>query len=471
MKNVLFVINNEAFGPQIKRWAILLKKHGEYEPIIFSTSENPGRDLEECRSNGISIVSWHSPQQEDRSGPIRAPKYPDTIIQKMKRGVGKIPGLYRCYQKIFSYSLRFYSNLVDLSRKTRSVEHLLDQYHICIMVIPESGPAYEAPVFISAAHKNGIPVITIPTEKYAARDYAEYYLTEPTLNCKGDVNNLFGILFPSWAISYKGNKLLRVQPELLLALELLRISPPHPWKMVGNREDVVAVDSRATYDFYQTEGVSPSQMQIIGTSEHDFMTDIRRDAETKRLELYESLGLPLNRPLIVSALIANHYLAGRPECDFGQYSDMVRFWVQTLGEVQDYNVVISLHPSQKIEDMKYIEQWGVRICQMDITALIPLGDIFVALSSTVPWAIACGKPVIIYDPYRYNFNDTMYKNAPGVLYVKEQDEFRSILQRLTTDPGYYKEVALKQAACAEQWGNLDGKAGERLVQLFSRVTK
>lgn len=473
MKKVLLVINNDAFGRQIKRWALLVKKQGEWEPVIFITHEMMNRHLEECRINGITILSFNPPSSDHQSMLKKSSESDFTIVQKLKGSLRQNPNLCLIYRNLYQ-SFYFFHNFISLKnellKKIRIIKNLLDQHQINAVVIPESGPAYEAPLFIHSAHAECIPVITIPTEKYSATDFAEYYLTDTNLNINSFTKKLVGHFFPHWVISHKGHRILRVQLGLIFVFEYLHLSPPHPWKMVGNDEDIVAVDSKTTYDFYLNEGVSPSQMQIIGTSEHDFMTEIIQDSKKRKSDLYNSLGLRSDRPLILSALIADHYLSGRPECDFKNYSDMVQFWVQSLATAKDYNIIVSLHPSQKNDEMSYIEQWGVKICHQDIVTLIPLCDIFIALSSTIPWAIACSKPVIVYDPYRYNFDSTMYKNVPGVIYVKEQHDFIKALQRLTTDPEYYKEVVLKQAAYAEQWGKLDGKTGDRFIQLFNQVT-
>jgi len=38
----------------------------------------------------------------------------------------------------------------------------------------------------------------------------------------------------------------------------------------------------------------------------------------------------------------------------------------------------NLHPRFTLEDFKYLEKYGAKICEEDITGLIPLCDIFVA---------------------------------------------------------------------------------------------
>ena len=79
--------------------------------------------------------------------------------------------------------------------------------------------------------------------------------------------------------------------------------------------------------------------------------------------------------------------------------------------------------------MRHIETANVRIAARRTSELVPLCDLYVAsVSSTIRWAIACGKPVINYDVYRYRYTD--FLNLEGVLVIEEQNEFREIVQRL-----------------------------------------
>jgi hypothetical protein len=97
--------------------------------------------------------------------------------------------------------------------------------------------------------------------------------------------------------------------------------------------------------------------------------------------------------------------------------------------------------------------------------LIPLCDYYVAsISATIQWAIACGKPVINYDICRYRYTD--YLGLKGVLTVEEQDQFLDLLRRMATDSEFRNEIAALQKADAPRWGKLDGKAGQRIVELF-----
>jgi len=112
----------------------------------------------------------------------------------------------------------------------------------------------------------------------------------------------------------------------------------------------------------------------------------------------------------------------------------------------------------------------MRIATYRTADLIPLCDFYVAsVSSTIRWAIACGKPVINYDVYRYRYTD--YLGLKGVLTIEEQDEFLDLLQRIATDSVYRNEIAEFQKIDAPRWGNLDGKAGQRIVGLFDELVE
>ena len=55
---------------------------------------------------------------------------------------------------------------------------------------------------------------------------------------------------------------------------------------------------------------------------------------------------------------------------FNSYDDIVKFWVKTISAATDFNILIHLHPRTEFEDVKYIEQSGVKIVRKPIEELI-----------------------------------------------------------------------------------------------------
>ena len=170
-------------------------------------------------------------------------------------------------------------------------------------------------------------------------------------------------------------------------------------------------------------------------------------------------------PLVPDFLYVN---GGRPQCDFQNYAELTKAWLDPLAEQRTFNVVVALHPSIDIESMRHIEGDNVRIGTWKTAELVPLCDIYVAsISSTIRWAIACGKPVVNYDVYRYRYSD--FQRVPGVLTTEEQGEFRRLLRRLVDDAGYRKQIADEQAGASSRWGMLDGRVSDRMLDLVQRL--
>ncbi len=138
--------------------------------------------------------------------------------------------------------------------------------------------------------------------------------------------------------------------------------------------------------------------------------------------------------------------------------------------LKDCNRIVALHPSVDVESMRWIERDGIRISTWKTADMVPLCDVYVAsISSTIRWAIGCGKPVVNYDVYRYRYSD--FLGVPGVLAMEEQQEFRDALQRLATDEGYRRQLAeAQQIGVAPDWAMLDGRVGDRMLEVVARLS-
>lgn len=454
------------------RWALALKRRTEWQPLIHLDAGFMDRHMDSPRAEGIEILSF--PESEPR-GVISSGDGENAATRgRLRAAIRGVPGLRAGAQlsRQLLAPAQIPGRISELRQRVRSFEQVLRGNSIDAVVLAESSPDYGAPALIDAAHRQNIPVVVAPIEQTRAHHVAENYREASHLKLKRPFNRLAAAFYPRWVLAHRGQDMVRMEAGQLLAMEWAGLAPPHPWQIVGNREDAIAVDSDITKNVYFTEGVASDRMTVTGGPEHDMLADLLPHALEKREQLYQRLGLPPNRPMLLSPLVQEHFVTGRSECDFQDLDSMVKFWVQTLGSARGYNVIINLHPSHSYRrdpsTWNYLEQWGVKICGDDLSALVPLCDIYVAAgSTTIPWAIACGKPVINYDVYRYG--TAVYASALGVLPVQEQRDFVAVLNRLTTDPAYYEEVAGLQRSCAPHWGVLDGGAAKRLAALCDRL--
>ncbi len=237
---------------------------------------------------------------------------------------------------------------------------------------------------------------------------------------------------------WRGKKLIRMPGGRVLAMEWLgwrRLCPG--WRAAGDA-DAIAVESEAMVQFYTAAGLPRQQLVITGSLTDDVLAAADQNKPARRTALCQELDLPEDKPILLSALPPDtlYMTGGRPQCDFQTYPQLVEFWVKSLAAVKDWNIVILLHPSVSYEAMRYIEEWGVKIARQPTAEVVPLCDLYVtSVSSTIRWAIACGKPVINYDVYRYHYEGFM--QVKGVLYTEEQTVFRSCWPRLTTDSNFF----------------------------------
>ncbi|HFL3368717.1 TPA: hypothetical protein ACG3NM_003045, partial [Legionella pneumophila] len=55
------------------------------------------------------------------------------------------------------------------------------------------------------------------------------------------------------------------------------------------------------------------------------------------------------------------------------------------------------------------------------------------------------------------------QNIKGVLTMSSKLEFSLILNKLTTESGFFEKIKTAQLYDSEKWGVLDGKSGENLL--------
>lgn len=522
-KKALLVVTLNNFFRGLWDVAEMMKRSGVYEPVFFFGWSYPTirRDIAVCRATGIRyICPFEETPSDDLPQSIveRRPSTPHRprVESFLKKNLpvflqNRLRGFLRQKESIKNrlkntllnvvYSLIEHNDLVKvllrhlsrfapqlllgvLRRNNSVVDYyisyfrswmntahkLLEDNNICIVVLLGDNVGYDTGLFIKAAHEKNIPAVVVAMWMSGPLEPAEVYRFNPEFSLDRRGNRLVGAVYPRWVYTHMGHGMLRLPAEHAVVKEWMGFCPPLPWVWHSGYADVVAVESEAMKLHGVSLGLPSEQMVVTGNPTLDLMGAKLQNRVALRERLYQDLQLPLDKPMILTALPADflYMKGGRPECEFETYFDLLRFWIGSLAGVHTHNLVISLHPSVKPEDMKHIEEWGGRITKETTQKIIPLCDIFVAsISSTIQWAIACGKPAINYDVYKYRYDD--YKDAAGVICMETREAFLEALRRLTEDPSFYSETARRQAMTAPRWGQLDGLGGERLLHVFDRL--
>jgi UDP-N-acetylglucosamine 2-epimerase len=397
---------------------------------------------------------------DDLGLPLRgAPRRLDRRLARGLRG-----WLYRVESLAALEFRQVTKELVDAIADARS---LIRTHQPDVVIMGGDNPGYTTASLIEGAHAEGVPVVLVPSTMSNGLEEAEVYAGDPRNLLNRPSARLAGELFPRWVYNHNGVDVLRCVPCRVLALEALGIAPPEPWAFNSGFAEAITAESTAMIDYAAAAGLPRERMIATGSPSDDAMFAILQNAAQERRKLYDELGLPQDRPMLLTPLPPDflYVTGGRPQCDFREYRELVKAWIDALAGQNTCNVVVALHPSVEIETMRHIERPNVRIATRRTSELVPLCDLYVAsVSSTIRWAIACGKPVINYDVYRYRYTDFM--NIDGVLITEEYDEFRGWVRRLAAQPAELEALRQKQLRSAPRWGFLDGRCSERILKVL-----
>jgi hypothetical protein len=365
----------------------------------------------------------------------------------------------------------FVAESLALSNTAADVGDLLSSIKPRLIVLGGDMVGYDSSLYIKVGHERHIPTLIVPSTMSNGLEQAEVYYVDPTYHVTGWARKLVALLFPKWVRQHKDRRLFRCQPGRVIAMELAGLAPPQPWIFNSGFADAIAMESPAMIDYYAEAGMRSRRMILTGTLSDDAMAARLSQAQELRERLCADADFDPSRPLVVTAIPPDFFYVdgGRPQCDFRTYQALIAFWIESFAELKACNCVVALHPSMNLEAMRHIESENVRIVTWKTAEMVPACDIYVAsISSTIRWAIACGKPVVNYDVYRYRYTD--FLGLPGVLATEEQGEFRQLLRRLVEDVSYRKEVADGQATQASRWGMLDGRVGDRMLDLVRQLS-
>lgn len=458
---VLFFIHFNSYFANLFKIARLLKEEGTYDPIISFATDYPNRglDLKECAKHSITVF--------DSKGDLLI----DTQfvpVDKTKKTARKaflperIQKFLRDFKQVF-LRFRFWK------RRLRELENFFQKEKISLLVLGGDIAGTDTAAVIKAGHRNHIKSVGFVNwlGKYEA---ALIYRSNPDYHVHSFFNKLAAKLYPRWVHYHDGQEYLKLPGPEILVLELLKLAPVNPWVLHSGELDAIGVEGNVMREAAIAMELNPQRIHATGSMQNDEMFEIKNHKQNYVRKLYRDLGIQNDKPILLTALppdflyeVSGNHMC--PDCDFRVYSDLVKFWIGSLGKVTTHQVIVSLHPSVDPEKFRYIEGFGVKIADKRIPELIPLADIFIAcVSATINWAIACGVPVINYDVYRYKYSD--YVNAPGVLTIEEQSEFLELVHQMTANSKFYQKMKKTQEDDAPRWAVLDGLTKERISAII-----
>lgn len=345
---------------------------------------------------------------------------------------------------------------------------LISTQDIKLMIFPEHNLFYFTQLFVYKGRQYNIPSIIIPFTIANTIEWSEAFYKEPSRSMDNIYNKILSFVFPNWVHVYKNRQLI-LPIELILFHEMLGITPKNPWLLNSGDIDFLAVESNAMKDYYISAGIEAEKLRAIGALYNDELFQQIQHGEENRFELYKSLNLADNKPMMLCALPPNQMVGREELVEFKTYEEIVRCIIAEMCKyAENFNIIINLHPRTTKESVAFLNEYPVKISSKNIAQLVPLSSLYIAsCSATIRMAISCGIPVINYDLYKYNYDD--YIGAIGVVTMTDKIAFIEQLQALALNKTYYQQIKTAQENQSEQWGKLDGKVGETLLAEIDKL--
>ena len=470
---VLLIVNEEAHVRELARVAAALSETPDLRPVVFMEERMDGlRRPAHFTDRGVEVLTYAelATGETMQPRPFGAAYHRRAIARTLGSSylARRMPGRVRNRLGLFGFSDAEAIRTVReaMLRRACVAERLLSSRDWASIVLCEDNVELDTAVWVSVARSRGVRCIIVPYTIANTREFAESYVNfAPYQVAASPQNRLAARWFPRWEKKYKGRRFLRTSYVRILAVEQLGLAPPNPWLLNSGYAHAIAVESQAMRDYYAAAGIPAAQMSITGSLADDVQAAAMAAAPGLRAELEARLALAPGRPILLCALPPDQNTYDRPGCEFSDFDDLVTFWSTRLGALEGWNVVVRPHPKTRPDQLGALSASGVAVCHDDTATLVPLCDLYVAsVSATIRWAIACAKPVINYDVYRYGYDD--YLGTEGVLLAETRAEFEALLDRMTRDTAQREQVVRAQRRDAPRWGMLDGHSGNRIVALL-----
>jgi hypothetical protein len=348
----------------------------------------------------------------------------------------------------------------------RTYRKLLRHHEVDLVVVTEDSVAGRSRALVATAARMGVPVLllpfTIPNPHEAAR-----ILGRGSAYQAGALARMLATLRPEWLLQVPEGRLIRVPVLQAIMTEIVAIAPKQPW-IDNTGPAIIGVESRAMQRLYRSMGVPDAQLVLTGSLADDVLELSMREREQRRSTLRERFRLN-DKPLLLCALPPDQLSRGGAISEFASYQELLQAWTKALVSVADrFAVVVRPHPRVDEAMLAPLRQAGLAICWDDTAQLVPLCDLYVAaISATIRWAIACGKPVLNYDVYGYRFDD--YVGVDGILNVYDITAFNQTLTSLADEPGRLQSLTASQVSASPDWGHLDAGSALRVKALVARL--
>ena len=162
-------------------------------------------------------------------------------------------------------------------RRTRQIlvygAALDDYFKPDISIFGQDFAGSENAILAQASHDAGKPTLVLPFAMGTTKEINESLHGSTEHNPETDAfSRLITRLYPKWVNVYRGKLISRHPAAVVLALEVMGMSPAQPWTpMTGY--GTLLLPSNQAYDYYKSAGLPESQLRVTGSLNDKFWLD------------------------------------------------------------------------------------------------------------------------------------------------------------------------------------------------------
>lgn len=264
-----------------------------------------------------------------------------------------------------------------------------------------------------AAKRLQVPVIVPSLVNFA--DYQR--LKRSSLLYSSKSRGLYDFFFRKEFLCYEKEGFYYYPLEIMRALKKCNALFFSPWFIGGGAADIVTVGSVEERKNLILQGIDNDKVRLIGHPKLDLL--YRHFTSMKRNEGSVDTRIVLSLPQFYE-----HGFLPRDK-----HFQMIDSLVSRLAKMP-IELILILHPKMQVSDYIYLEnKFSCRIENKEPLKAIAEASIYVATySSTISWAILCGKPCVILD--FVNLNYQMYDFLTNCQNAHNLDELESKIATL-----------------------------------------
>ena len=359
-----------------------------------------------------------------------------------------------------------------LGARVAAAQKLLEELSPAVVLVSEDGISGPAAI-IAAARSLALPVADLPYG-YGTQQDLDVALEEKAacnelIRAEGWLGRLVALLAPAWIKKGRFAGAIIFPTTYIAAREALGMTLRNAWIVHGGYADRLLVESQQMMDLYRLEGLPKEKLALTGTPYCDTLFAALKDDPQASAAFRRPLPIEPGKLRILVSWPPSYHPSRSAHSEFSTYEEMSREVLGWLNALPGCQLTVSLHPAMQGEMRAGIERMGLDISNEYVIGLIPRHDIYISYySSTIRWAIACGKPVVNYDAYRLNLD--VYAAAPGFFNAATFDELKSDVAHMTSSAAAFEHRAKKQISVAERWGLLDGRCMQRILAELSNIS-